>query len=348
VRRIAHMVAGVVVLGALGSAATARADVQNDPLFARLAVHVGKLDSLDPHARDVIHKALAERDADSDDESLLIEALVLMSPKFRAGLDAYDDEDYAACITALDALADDEDLFVRYNARSYAAKARVHGHRLIEAEAKIRELLDDVQTLAMYSLDEAELVYMLGYCQVQNLEQAEAEATLKNFLRDYPDASPRFVVTAKQMLAELARRIPDSIGEVADLMNFSELRLAAADPGERTRSAQDRAVELLDKLIEDVENQEQQAQSSSSPSPRNQQRSQPQQQPQNPADQSQAVPGSPDEGPKRAGRVVNPGDAWGAMPAAEREKILQVLRDRFPGRYRALVEQYYESLAEQP
>jgi hypothetical protein len=50
----------------------------------------------------------------------------------------------------------------------------------------------------------------------------------------------------------------------------------------------------------------------------------------------------------RPGRVVTPGEAWGSMPDAEREKILQVLRDSFPGRYRALVEQYYKTLAEQP
>ena len=45
---------------------------------------------------------------------------------------------------------------------------------------------------------------------------------------------------------------------------------------------------------------------------------------------------------------ANPGDAWGAMPPAEREQILQALRDNFPRRYRKLVEQYYEELAKKP
>jgi hypothetical protein len=329
--------------------ARSQAAVRNDPLFARLGVHVGAAEVPDEAARRVLRDALAERDASSDDEALLIEVLALMSPPFHAALDAFESEDYAAGVTAFDALSEDSDPFVRQNARAYAAKARVHLHRLIEAQERIEALLADVQTLAMYSLDEAELVYMLGYCQVQNLDHAAAQATLENFLRDYPDAAPRFVITARQMLAELARRIPESIGEVADLMSFSELRLAARDPGERTRAAQERAIELLEGLIEEVENQEQQAQSSNSQqSQRNRQQSQPQPQPQDPADQSQLSRGEPQDGAKQAGRVINPGDAWGAMPAAEREKILQVLRDRFPGRYRALVEQYYESLAEQP
>ena len=53
------------------------------------------------------------------------------------------------------------------------------------------------------------------------------------------------------------------------------------------------------------------------------------------------------DGLKRPGRQANPGDAWGAMPDAERAEILQVIQDSFPGRYRTLVEQYYRALAEE-
>ena len=38
---------------------------------------------------------------------------------------------------------------------------------------------------------------------------------------------------------------------------------------------------------------------------------------------------------------------WGQLPPAQRERILDSLRDRFPSRYRQLVEQYYRSLAEE-
>ncbi|MCB9850444.1 MAG: hypothetical protein H6817_07030 [Phycisphaerales bacterium] len=320
-------------------------------MFGRLARHVHEADGLDDKARAIIMQALSERDADSDDESLLIEALALLSADFRDGLDAYDDDDYAASIAAMEKIADSDDLFLRYNARSYVAKALVHADRLLEAQTKIENILDDADTFATYCLDEAELVYMLGYCQVQNLAHDDARITLEGFLREFPNASPRLVVTAKQMLAELARRVPESMGEVADLMNFSQQRLLAGDPGERTRGTQDRIIELLDKLIEEVEDQEQSS-SQSSQQQQNQNRSQRQQQqqsePQGPMPESKTTPGSPGGGDKLPGRQVNPGDAWGAMPAADREKILQVLRDRFPGRYRALVEQYYESLAEQP
>ncbi len=64
--------------------------------------------------------------------------------------------------------------------------------------------------------------------------------------------------------------------------------------------------------------------------------------------QSQLPGGSAREGPLRAGRRANPGEAWGDMPAAKRQRILQALRDSFPSRYRRLVEQYYEELAKKP
>ena len=40
-------------------------------------------------------------------------------------------------------------------------------------------------------------------------------------------------------------------------------------------------------------------------------------------------------------------DDWGAMREKEREKAVQFLRERFPTRYRELIERYYRALAEQ-
>ena len=70
--------------------------------------------------------------------------------------------------------------------------------------------------------------------------------------------------------------------------------------------------------------------------------------PATPMSQSQLPGGSPQDDSSRPGRRANPGDTWGAMPPAERERILQALRESFPARYRRLVEQYYEQLAKQP
>lgn len=40
-------------------------------------------------------------------------------------------------------------------------------------------------------------------------------------------------------------------------------------------------------------------------------------------------------------------DKWGELPEREREEALQFLRERFPARYKELIERYYRALAEE-
>ncbi len=353
-----------LTIALLGIACVARAgdgvelDENGNGFFDRLVTHVQSIESVDEKAQKIIagavsdyQKELADPEGDpGDPESLIIEVLVLMSPEFRDALDDYDENGATEeNVAAMKKITRSDDPYLHHNANLFLVRQLVELEKLVEAEARITEIFKDIETYNDYAFGEPDLLYMLGYCQIHNLKHDEAKRTLEDFLVQFPDASPRFVVTAKQMLAELARRVPESIGEVADLMSFSHKRLAAADTGEQVQTAQQRVIELLDTLIEETEKQEQQQQSSS-----DQQQSQPQDNPQQ-QDQSESAPQDPQspnggsmQPGKKAGRRVNPGDAWGSMPQADRDKVLQVLRDRFPGRYRALVEQYYESLAEQP
>lgn len=41
---------------------------------------------------------------------------------------------------------------------------------------------------------------------------------------------------------------------------------------------------------------------------------------------------------------ARPGEAWGAMPPVERDRILQAIKKSFPLRYRDLVEQYFRQM----
>lgn len=350
----------VALLGCAVNAHAQTADIDDDGdrFFDRLVTHVQSIESVDEKAQKIIadavatyQKEVADPEGDpADPESLIIEVLVLMSPEFREALDGYDENGATPeTVAAMRKLTESADPYLHHNANLFLVRQLVELEKLVEAEERITDIFKDIETYNDYAFGEPDLLYMLGYCQIHNLKHEEAKRTLEDFLAQFPDASPRFVVTAKQMLAELARRVPESIGEVADLMSFSQKRLAAADTGEQVQTAQQRVIELLDTLIEETEKQEQQQQSNPDP-----QQSQPQDNPQE-QDQSESAPqdskapngGSMPSG-KKAGRRINPGDAWGSMPQADRDKVLQVLRDRFPGRYRALVEQYYESLAEQP
>jgi hypothetical protein len=151
------------------------------------------------------------------------------------------------------------------------------------------------------------------------------------------------------MLAELKARNPRSLGEVSDLMTFAGRRLTRLLTDQPVRDAQKRAVDLLAELIrqaEQREKQQQQASAGGGGSGRGGQR--PGGTPQSPAQQSM-LPGGPSEtGPLQPTPNARPGEAWGRMRPEERQRILQSLQQRFPSRYRQLVEQYYRQLAKEP
>ena len=104
---------------------------------------------------------------------------------------------------------------------------------------------------------------------------------------------------------------------------------------------------MLDALIEEAQQREQSQSGSGSGggggSGNNGGRS-----PSNPMQQSMLPGGRGQEGSLGEMRRASPGEVWGTMPPAERERVLQALRESFPARYRQLVEQYYEEMAKKP
>ena len=285
---------------------------------------------------------------DCDPEEFLAQGLAVFSPPFREGLDAYDADDHLACAQRMESLSHDANPFVAVNAAAYEIKALVGLDRLIEAAERIGELSGDGGArLAAYSYFAPEMGFLRGYCLLGDLRFEEADHALRAFLADFPDAPSRLALSARQILLELSNREPEMMGEVVDLMQYSGRRLKNADAGETVQQRQQRVLELLDKMIKEAEDREKNACSSgSSGSSGGQSKSG--QAPQSPMQDSSLPSGNPEPGMLRSGRRVNPGETWGAMPPAERERDLQALRESFPKRYRRLDEQYYEELAKKP
>ena len=133
------------------------------------------------------------------------------------------------------------------------------------------------------------------------------------------------MISAKQMLVELANREAGRLGDVVDLMDFSRRRLKNDDSGEVVRTRQQKIIDLLDQLIKEAEDKEKQSSSSSSSSgvSGNSIR-----QPSNPM-QKRLLPAETRGGRTRR-QAANPGEMWGSMPPAERERVLQALRAYSP------------------
>ncbi|MCH8854134.1 MAG: hypothetical protein IID41_16010 [Planctomycetes bacterium] len=281
---------------------------------------------------------------DCDGESFLIEALTLTSKAFLSALDAYDADDMRGCAQQMGKLTSDENLYIATNAGVYQAKAQVAMNDIVEAAKTIDRLLSDAgKNVTHYTYYKAEVDFLRVYCLVQDLQFAAAQQELSAFIERHPNARQRLIVSAKQMLLELRNRKAGEIGEVTDLMKFAANRLRHGDAGKIVQERQASAVKLLDKMIEDAQEQENNSQNSaggggSSGGGRS---------PNTPLPRSQLPGGQAKKGVFSEAKRANPGESWGAMPPAQREEILQALQDRFPRRYRRLVEQYYEQLAKE-
>lgn len=313
----------------------------------RFLAHLDTEENLPPEAVRLIRQTWSEC-KDCDAEEFLTQGLTLLSPAFRAGLDAYDAERYAECAGIMADLRSNPNPFIAANAAAYEIKALVAHEQLLEAsrgiEAIIAEKADAVTDNTYFA---EELAFLRGYCLLADLQYQKSYQVLRRFLVAYPNASQRLTLAARQMLAELEHRQPGKIGEVVDLMAFAGRRLTHDDTGEIVQVRQKRVVEILDTLIEEAEEQENSSSSSSSSGSQGRQPKSPQA-PSKPMPDSILPEGEAQGDSLQDPRRANPGELWGEMPAAQRERILQALRDSFPRRYRQLVEQYYEQLGKKP
>lgn len=278
---------------------------------------------------------------DYADKDLLIQGLAVLSPEFRAGLEACVAGHYERCAAIMSELRADPNPFVATNAAVYEVQALVAADRLTAAAERIEALLAEGEsTLNAYSYFSAEIAFLRGYCMLGDLQYEAAAAALNEFIEEHPTAAEQLTTAARRMLAQLAKRHPGGLGEVVDLMDNATRQLAEGDSDMHVQQTQQQIVTLLDQLIAQAEEQEQNdgGRGAGSGSPAGQS-------PQSPMTESQLPTGGLSGGTLGPGRRADPAEAWGAMPPAQRERVLQALDATFPPRYRQLVEQYYEELA---
>ncbi|MCA9175693.1 MAG: hypothetical protein KDB14_14510 [Planctomycetales bacterium] len=184
--------------------------------------------------------------------------------------------------------------------------------------------------------DPAALLFYQGIAHHRLLQKKECLPVLQKLLENEPLLPRRYLTLAQLMEADLAPLKPDSLDEVARLMDNVQRRLNLGRAGKRVRHEEDQIVQKLDKLIEELEEQAKKQQGSGSGSSGGQQPTQPMQ-------DSQAAGGS------GAGDVdqrnIGNTDNWGNMPAKEREKILQEITKDLPAHYRNVIEEYFRRLA---
>mgnify|MGYP000882917623 CR=1 FL=1 len=295
--------------------------------------------AVDQNAKNVLVDAWKRRRPEADPRGFLEEAMAVVSSEYRKALDAMGASQFAQAEAILQPLCESKNPYVAVHAASQLLLSLVQQDKL-DAAMKLSEAWQvRADLVEQHSFQAAEMAYLRAYAYLGNLRYDRAAVAYERFLKDYPDASDRLRLTAKQILQELMQRKPNGLSDVADLMNYAgrQLRLGLSDLP--VTEAQDKALSLLGSLIQEAEQQEQQQSDSSKSSGGGKTPSD--QKPMTPAQRSELSGGQSQEGELHRSPVARPGDMWGKMPPRDREKILQSLRKSFPSRYRELVEQYY-------
>lgn len=333
----------VTLLIAVATLACNADDARLTALNERFIAHARQLGSEYAIAAQLIaDSAAAYKDTP---QSFVPDALAILYPAYRQGLEAFDGGDYAVAAQRFAGALTAEDPYLAANAAYFHARAQVERGLLEEAEHAAAQFLEQHDDLAQFTPYAAHLRFVLAYCQASNLRIDAAIATLRRIEGDFADAPEPVRIGVRQLLLELERRQTGTLDEVATLMSYSASRLHAADATQRVRQRQQEILNLLDQLIQNAEQQEEQQKSQSKSGSRGQQQPQ---QPRQAAQESELPPSAAgDMGQQHAAPTADPGEMWGRLPPAQRDQILESLRDRFPSRYRALVEQYYRSLAEE-
>ena len=279
------------------------------------------------------------------EESFVPDALAVLYPTYRDALRAFDEDQAADVVRLLEPLRTSEDGFLAANSSYFYVRALVALGRYEQAEAALATIDARRDDYAAHTPYAPHLWLIKGFCEARDLRFDQAAETLHSLQAHFGDAPEAVRVGAAQLLLEIERRERGTLDEVATVMDYVADRLSVVDTDQRVHDRQREIIALLDKLIEQQQQQEQQ--SGGGGHARGGNKGMPQASPGRPRQESEAPGGAGQIGGLHGAPQAEPGETWGKLPPAERERVLQSIREKFPSRYRQLVEQYYRALGEE-
>jgi tetratricopeptide (TPR) repeat protein len=265
---------------------------------------------------------------------------------------------YAAASAAPDALAEN---------LAWAAIIEAAPGGFVEAEARYRRarllLADDDYEGAVEAFEElsdrfaessirgAESLLFQAYGYGRLDERGRARRLLTSLLSERADCPERYREAAHWFMSELKGRGTGPLLELSKSMEGIRRLIRRGETGsDPTQGRQQAVVDEIERLIALMENKNKGKGDCkkckgkgcrSCQKPGGKPGSKPGGQP---LPNSQLPGGSSDAGQLERDKGRGDGESWGALKDAEREQVLQLYKERFPARYRELLEQYYRSL----
>jgi hypothetical protein len=186
--------------------------------------------------------------------------------------------------------------------------------------------------------DPASLLFYTSVCHHRLRDKDACLPAIAQLLENESQVPRRFRELAQLMQADLEPLKPDTLDEIARLMDSIRRRLDLARVGKRVRDEEDEVIAKLDKMIDDLEKQREQQQaqqSAGSPSGGSD--------PATPLQDSKAAGGTGkgDVDPKK---LTDNGN-WDKLPPRQRQEALQQISKELPAHYREAIEEYFRKLA---
>jgi tetratricopeptide (TPR) repeat protein len=297
----------------------------------------------DPQAKANALAILAEAKKDpSLAQGALVRAVAALHPAFREALAAFQEEEPGAA-AALARLHGSEDLYLAAHAAYFEGRAHMMAERYEEALPLLAEVAGAWIDKTLFA---GESLFLVGICQGELLRRDAAARVLRDFIQHYPDAPERMRVGADHVVRVIQWTDEGSLVDVQDRMDDSRRRLTLERSGSPTQEKQERIIAMLDRLIEEAEEQEQGGGSGGGGAGQGGRGGPPSgnQIPGSPANDSSLPGGQARIGALDRATRGRADEVWGNVRQREREKVLNVLKAKFPDRYRELLEQYYKSL----
>lgn len=251
-----------------------------------------------------------------------------------------------APVAELAALADSSTPpLARNNLRLLAARNLLQRELVDEGLELIKELKPaDV-------VDPASLLFYQAVGHHRLLAKKECLAALSQLLERQDELPQRYLTVAQLMAADIEPLKPDSLDEIARLMDDVRRRLDLARAGKKVRDQEDDVVAKLDKLIEELEKQQQEQEQQKQQQRQQQQQPQGGQQPSNPEGRNANDPLRESALPRLDSKgIVDPKDlgkksGWGNLPPKDRQEVLQQIGRELPAHFRETIEDYFKRLA---
>jgi predicted negative regulator of RcsB-dependent stress response len=341
-------VAGIVASPVWGAVRTAEQETQVIDRFLQ-AVQTNQ-DLPAEQVQKAVDAATALKSEDESRSLAITEGLRELYPAFREALQAMGEEKLEAAQASLSSLTTAPDPYLAAEASYFLARLQLLQERYEEA----LPLLDTLETkFTDLSLHTGEALFYKGVAQAQMLKRKDAIASLQRYLDENPAAPERMKIGAWRQLEQLKMVEEGTLSDVFSRMDYSRRRLALEDSGNNTQAEQKKVVAILEQLIKEAEERECNGKGSGKGQKKGQKQGKAGEGEGNAQGQgsqggntgggSKGIDSAAMERLHRGG----PQSPWSQLRDKDRDPVYNAIKEKFPGRYRQLIEQYYKSFQEE-